>query len=93
MTSGLDLVNKWIERKKGLGMSDEEIDGTRFVFDDTLYTVKKVGEGKFDIDCSPGKIIIFRDLKQFSDEYTCRICGTEYNNKIDTIRCCTNMDE
>lgn len=93
MTTGMELVNKWIETNRGLGKSDEEMDGTRFVFGDTLYTIKKNGNGRFEIDSSPGKIVVFRDAREYSDELTCRICGTRYDNKIETIRCCTNGDE
>ncbi|BCJ87571.1 hypothetical protein [Effusibacillus dendaii] len=91
MTTGLELVNKWIERNKGI-LSEEEMNGTNFVFGDSLYTIKRSGN-RLDVEQSTGKLVIFRDLKQFSDDLTCRICGTEYNNKIDTIRCCTNGDE
>ncbi|GAX89065.1 hypothetical protein [Effusibacillus lacus] len=93
MTTGLELVNKWIEKNREMGLPDEAMEGTKFVFGDMLYTIRKNGEGRFHVDSSQGKIVIFRDLKQYTDELTCRICGTEYDNKIDTIRCCTNGDE
>lgn len=93
MQTGLQLVYKWIERNRQLGVSDDEMDGTRFVYGDTLYTIKKTGNGEFDVDHISGKIIVFRDEKELDDEYTCRICGTEYTSKIDTIRCCMNQDE
>lgn len=93
MRTGLDLVNKWIEENRELGLSDEDLDGTRFVYGDTLYTIKKTDNGHFHVDSTSGKIVIFRDEKELNDEFTCRICGTQYENKIDTIRCCVNEDE
>lgn len=28
-----------------------------------------------------------------TDDCICRVCGAEYDNKPDTIRCCTEGDE
>lgn len=93
METGLQLVHKWIERNRSGGVADSEMDGTRFVYGDTIYIIRKTEEGHFTVDASPGRVIIFRDEKDLDDEYTCRICGAQYTSKIDTIRCCMNGDE
>jgi hypothetical protein len=28
-----------------------------------------------------------------TEECTCQVCGAEYDNHPDTIRCCTEVDE
>lgn len=92
-TAGMELINKWIEEKRRAGMPEESMDGTTFIYGDTLFQIRKTDNGKFAIESSPGKIVIFRDISDLDDEYTCRVCGTTYDNKIDTIRCCVNEEE
>ncbi|MDI3257471.1 MAG: hypothetical protein QJR01_07060 [Kyrpidia sp.] len=86
-------MRKWIERNRQLGRADEELTGMRFVYGDTIYTLRKTDNGEFTVDADPGKVVIFRDERELDDELTCRICGASYSNKIDTIRCCMNGDE
>ncbi|ATY85405.1 hypothetical protein CVV65_11095 [Kyrpidia spormannii] len=93
MTTGFQLVHKWIERNRGLGKTDEEMMKVQFVYGDTLYRLRKTDNGEIAVDAEPGTVIIFRDERELEDELTCRICGARYTNKIDTIRCCMNGDE
>ncbi len=93
MTTGVNLIHKWIDKSLKLGMSVEEIENTSFVYGDAVYSVTRNEEGEFDFLCKPGRVVVFREMKDLNDEYTCRICGAEYDNKKDVITCCTNQDE
>ncbi|MGE5702675.1 MAG: hypothetical protein ACM32O_09120 [Clostridia bacterium] len=92
MATGYDLVEKWIEKNTGV-MSKDEMNGMVFVFGDAAYRVEKRADGSLGIGLISEKVVVFRDFKQIEDEHMCRICGTHYKNKIDTIRCCMNQDE
>lgn len=92
-TSGHDLVQKWISKNKEMGLTDEELQSTSFIYGNTIYSIKKNNAGQFEIQNEERQLIIFRDFMEISDEYICRICGSEYDNKLDTIRCCMNDNE
>ena len=85
--SGLELVNKWIDVNRNLGMSEEQMDGLTFVYGNDLYKVHKNQRG-LDIQAAKGKVVVFRQSEINTNPFVCRCCGSEYNNEVDTIRCC-----
>ena len=93
MTMGIDLVHKWISKNENAGLTEEQMNGTTFVYGDSVYRIIKSEHGGMDVEHIQGKVVIFRDMKEMSDEFTCRICGTEFNNQRETILCCINEDE
>jgi hypothetical protein len=92
MTTGKDLVHKWIQRNEST-KTREQMEGTTFVYGDSVYRITKAEQGGMEIEHIQGKVVIFRDMKEMSDEFTCRICGTEFTNQRETILCCINEDE
>ncbi|MET3289622.1 hypothetical protein EDM56_25675 [Brevibacillus fluminis] len=92
MGTGFTLVEKWIEKNGGT-LSQDEVNGMVFVYGDEAYRIEQKAGGDLDVVQTAEKVVVFRNNKHIQDEYTCRICGEQYKNMIDTIRCCMHHDE
>lgn len=92
MGTGYAFVEKWIE-KNSATLSNEEMNGMVFVYGDAAYRVEQKAGGDLNVVQTSEKVVVFRDFKQIQDEFSCRICGSQYQNKIDTIRCCMDQNE
>jgi hypothetical protein len=89
--SGLELVHKWIDVNMNLGMSEEQMDGLTFVYGSDMYRIhKKTNQKGLDILADKGKVVVFRQPALPLNPYICRCCGSEYDNEVDTVRCCVD---
>jgi|GEM_PF-1985907 len=90
---GYDLVNKWIQRNRSLGKTNDEMNGTIVVFGDGIYTISKTDSGELDVQLTRGNVVIFRDMKELAAENECRACGMLHDTYKEAVECCMNMDE
>ncbi|MGD7044478.1 hypothetical protein [Jeotgalibacillus proteolyticus] len=92
-TTSRDLIERWIVQHVLEGRSNEELEGTMFVYGNEAYTLEQTSQGALSIkEHSVSKVIVFRKKEDADPANMCRACGLDYSSFKEAIECCADVD-
>ncbi|WP_017381086.1 hypothetical protein [Paenisporosarcina sp. TG-14] len=87
-----EMIEKWINQNVLAGKTDEELEGTLFVYGNEAHSLIKTPSGEWAIEPQEVKQVVIFRKEETEPVNMCRACGQDYTSFKEAIQCCAFLD-
>ncbi|TDL31802.1 hypothetical protein E2R51_11295 [Jeotgalibacillus sp. S-D1] len=92
-TTSRELIERWIVQKVLEGKTNQELEGTMFVYGNEAFKLQGTANGALDIkEQTVSEVVVFRKKDETEPANICRACGLDYSSFKEAIECCADVD-
>ncbi|WP_075618296.1 hypothetical protein [Paenisporosarcina indica] len=88
-----ELIERWINQHVLNGKTNDELEGTLFVYGNEVHSLLKTSAGDWVLEPQDvPQVVVFRKEEESEPINMCCACGQDYASFKDSIQCCAYLD-